>query len=440
MKDESYISCEEDFRKINFRNYSTYFYKGAPLPRSGFRTVNVLMTHSLPFDDIMKLAGMNLMEAQCGLFRRTLQAEKTTTIGWAYMSTKHIYKQILAAAITETLQVPVGLQWRVVTTGAGFNNVAEEDKVRAIHFEVEDCDVAYAKRELGEIYHHKRTDGFPLGMKFRFMPMYANVPNTEGQQDLISIMGYQQRYCKYIGEYVNGDIVDIDGVLPNGQTLRQHFMAIRVDNNPRKPLFMAINRTYDGKAYVYTILPTNRDLASVTVQHILTQLHFVFPEESRDGVFFPNIDKWFYTAALERASDTIWDPVKGCAVAIISDNMRGIMAAMLEEDEFVTFHPREEEDKEETEKEKEGATADKEKLMIDEDGKSIITRSRANKRVALVNRRTSTQSSRVSFGDSVASPITTDGTQTQRSVMTEAECKTIYKAKCWQCSHRCNRT
>jgi hypothetical protein len=156
-------------------------------------------------------------------------------------------------------------------------------------------------------------------------------------------------------------------------------MSIRVDNNPRKPLFMAINWTYDGKAYVYTILPTNRDLASVTVQHILTQLHFVFPEESRDGVFFPNIDKWFYTAALERASDTIWDPVKGCAVAVISDNMRGIMAAMLEEDEFVTFHPREEDDKEEKDKEQDGTTADKEKLMIDEDGKSILTRSRATK-------------------------------------------------------------
>jgi hypothetical protein len=81
MKDDSCISCEDDFQKINFRNYSTYFYKGAPLPKSGFRTANVLMTHSLPFEDIMKLAGMTLMEMKCGLFRRTVQAEKTTTIG-----------------------------------------------------------------------------------------------------------------------------------------------------------------------------------------------------------------------------------------------------------------------------------------------------------------------------------------------------------------------
>jgi hypothetical protein len=145
------------------------------------------------------------------------------------MSTIKTHKQTLAAAITEALQVPVGIQWRVVTTGAGFVQIPEKDKVRAIHFEVEDCNIAYVKRELNEMYHHKQTDGFSLGMKMRFMPMYANVPNTEGQRDLISIVGYQQRYCKYIGEYINGDIVDIDGILPNGQTIRQHFMSIQID-------------------------------------------------------------------------------------------------------------------------------------------------------------------------------------------------------------------
>jgi hypothetical protein len=62
-------------------------------------------------------------------------------------------------------------------------------------------------------------------------------------------------------------------------------------------------------------------------------------------------------------------------------------------------------------------------------GKSILTRSRANKRVALVNKRASTQSSRVSFRDLVASPITVDGTLTQRSVLTEADVKSIVQNK-----------
>jgi hypothetical protein len=77
--------------------------------------VNVLMAHSMPFEDIMKLCGMLLMEMKCGLYMRTLQVEKTTTIGWAYMSTKHVHKQSLA----------VGHQWRVVTTGTGFISVPE---------------------------------------------------------------------------------------------------------------------------------------------------------------------------------------------------------------------------------------------------------------------------------------------------------------------------
>jgi hypothetical protein len=57
--------------------------------------------------------------------------------------------------------------------------IKEEDKVRAIHFEVEDCDIQYAKRTLNEMYHHSQTEGFPLDMKFCFMPLFASIPNTQ---------------------------------------------------------------------------------------------------------------------------------------------------------------------------------------------------------------------------------------------------------------------
>jgi hypothetical protein len=423
FSDSSFISNATDFRKLTFANFDTYFFRGAPLPLGGSRTLNVLMTHTSPFDQIMKQIGPILMGMQCGIYRRTLQAEKTTTIGWAYMSTKHTNKLTLAEAITAKIQIPVGLQWRMITTGIAISELKEEQKVRAIHFEVEDCDVQYAKKILNDLYHHSKTDGFPLGMKLRFMPMYDNIPNTEGQNTLTTMVGFQQRYCKYIGEYISGDIINIDGTLPNGATIRQYLMSMRIEDDKRKRVFLGINKTWNNRGYVYSILPKHRDLASVTIQHLLTKLHFDFPHASEDGKVYPDIDKYFDTVAWERAQETTWDPNRNCAVATNMDNLQGTLDAMKGEDMFETFYELED-DKIVIKNDKDD-DIDKEKLMLDTDGKSIATRTRSSRRpVTETNRGTPTSGSRVSFGDSVASPITV-GTTAAGSALTMADVQSM---------------
>jgi hypothetical protein len=104
----------------------SYIANAADLPLGGSRTLNVLMTYTVDFSTIMKQIGPIMMGMKCGVYMRTLQAEKTTTIGWAYM------------------------------TGMSGGDIKEEDKVRAIHFKVEDCDIQYAKRTLNDLYHHSQ--------------------------------------------------------------------------------------------------------------------------------------------------------------------------------------------------------------------------------------------------------------------------------------------
>jgi hypothetical protein len=68
---------------------------------------------------------------------------------------------------------------------------------------------------------------------------------------------------------------------------------------------------------------------------------------------------------------------------------------------------------------------DKEKLMIDSDGKSIATRTRTSRRSeGATQRSTPTTTTRVSFGDSVASPITV-GTTGAGSVLTMADVQSM---------------
>jgi hypothetical protein len=274
------------------------------------------------------------------------------------------------------------------------------------------------------MYHHSQKEGFPLEMKFRFMPMFASIPNTEGQNSFTTMMGFQKRYCRYIGEYLNGDIMNVEGTLPNGITIWQYLMNIRVDKDRRKRLFLGINKTWNNRGYVFSILPKNRDLASVTIQHLLTKLHFDFPTASDDVKVFPDIDKFFNAVAWEQALETKWDAQKNCAVAINMDNLQGTLDAMRGEDIFETFYDQDEDKS--AAGNKDDDTTDKEKLMIDTDGKSIETRTRASKRSgSTTNCSTSGSGARVSFGDSVASPMTVEGLTTAGSVLTTADVHSI---------------
>jgi hypothetical protein len=201
-------------------------------------------------------------------------------------------------------------------------------------------------------------------------------------------------------------------------------MNIRVDEDRRKRLFQGINKTWNNRGYVYSILPKHRDLASVTIEHLLTKLHFDFPAATEDGKVYPDIDRFFDAVAWERAQETTWDAQKNCAVAINLDNLQGTINAMKGEDFFETFYEQGEDKS--TEEKKDDDSTDKEKLMIDTDGRSIATRTKASRRSeATSNRVTPSSGARVSFGDSVASPMTVEGMTTAGSVLTMADVQSI---------------
>jgi hypothetical protein len=126
----------------------------------------------------------------------------------------------------------------------------------------------------------------------------------------LQIQKWKKLLSTTIGEYLNSDIVNVEGRLPNGTTICQYLMNIRVDEDRRKRLFQGINKTWNNRGYVYSILPKHRDLASNTIQHLLMKLHFDFPAATEDGKVYPDIDRFFDAVAWERAQETTWDAQK----------------------------------------------------------------------------------------------------------------------------------
>jgi hypothetical protein len=416
--DCSFIGKESDFVDIRKFDFLKFFHRGIPLSKSGPRTAKVLMSHTKDFDTIMETCGSLLKLEDKGVFKCTVQAEKTSVIGWGYMTTRQTNKEELARAITHTIGIPIGLQWRMITTGQAMDKVPEDQKVRALHFEVEDEDADYAKRVLGDLYHHSRCFGFPLGIRLRFMPIFSRVPNSTGRSELLKIIGYQQRFCDKIGEYISADIRDIAGLLPNGQTIRDYLMDIFIDNDQRKPLLSAINKTWNNSGYVFNFLPQFRDEATLTIQNILTKLRYEFPNAREESGRYPTIDNHFDLAAIGRADDTIWDPIENCAKAKMDDAMKGVLEAMKGNDEFFAFH-----EEITTPIPPAAAPIIKPKQSISKDEVSI-----AGGGISISARasRAHTNRSTVSFAGSVMSPISlSEETNTIASGMSRAEVKQL---------------
>jgi hypothetical protein len=79
-------------------------------------------------------------------------------------------------------------------------------------------------------------------------------------------------------------------------------MALRVNDEKDKPLFVAINPdTYKG-GYLFLFFPQFRDEATNTLMHLLVRLRHEFQLKKGD------LDLLFNETAQERANETSWDP------------------------------------------------------------------------------------------------------------------------------------
>jgi hypothetical protein len=329
---------KKDRALVYFVKYPLKFFdRGYPLPEGGFRSAKVVMTHDQSLSEIMACIGGTLKRTDRGIYRCAMQAEKFTTIGWAYMSTQYSHKESLAQALQDKLGIPIALQWRLITTDVPPALMPKKQIARALHFIVEDTDIEYAKQKLSEMYNGDKYDDFPLGMRLRYMPMFARVPNIKAQGRFRAMMGYQQRFCRHVGEVKSGDILDIDGELPSGQTIREYLMDIRIDGDIKKPLFVAINPSWkDG--YTFNFMPQAREIAKLTLEHLLVKLRHENSSSYSTTMGWHRIDRWFAQVARERADETRWDADNNCAFAIGVDNIDSVFKAMEEGDEFFTFH------------------------------------------------------------------------------------------------------
>jgi hypothetical protein len=67
------------------------------------------------------------------IWKRPVQSEKTSLIGWALYSTIGMSRDLLAKELAQLLQVELGIRWRIINTDKS-GVMSTNDQVRAFHF------------------------------------------------------------------------------------------------------------------------------------------------------------------------------------------------------------------------------------------------------------------------------------------------------------------
>jgi hypothetical protein len=320
--DTSFLDSPRAFNDLNLENFTSYFFNGYPLFGGGMRNAQILMSHAKPFEEIRRNINHYLLRFNAGFFKKSLQCEVSSVLGWAYMTMEKMDRSLLAEKLSERMGIPVGIQWRMISTGVPTKATKNEDKVRAIHFEVETKYSGYAKKALADIYDYKKMNNYPLGIRMRFVPDIARVTESKDKVKLSTLIGLQRAFQEKIGTYTNGEVRNVDATLPDGQTIREYLMALKVGDEENKNMFVAINPDPLRGGTQFAFFPQFRDDATTTLLHLLVCLRSEFQHVSKDKV-----DLLFNSTAIERADETLWNSETKKAFTMESECIAGILEA-----------------------------------------------------------------------------------------------------------------
>ena len=110
-----------------------------------------------------------MKEQNCGIWPRTIQAEETTVVGWLLYSTRDMDLRALTSAINHDTQGTVGLRYRIIGLGRP-GSIPEDQRVKAVHVEVDKADACYMRRTLFQIFGTGSHETYPLGIRLRLVP------------------------------------------------------------------------------------------------------------------------------------------------------------------------------------------------------------------------------------------------------------------------------
>lgn len=327
-----YPWCDTDLTKVtsllraedipsSLRQLRQYFPRIRPRPAGGEIHTTIRLGHSEPYDSIIEDIGWWLNDKKHGLWPSPLQVETATTLGWLLYSTRDIDLKSLTRSMYNNTGVEVGLRYRFISLGRR-GPIPDEQRVKAIHLEVETKDVNVAQPIFARLYGSASIGPFPNSVKMRLVPI---ITVSMGPNILSKVERLRARQAAFDEKAIRAttwelmSIDHVDRVL--GVSLRSLIMEITHRDKPHLSLFHSVDRHWKGEGHVVTFLPQFESDARLILAALLPFLESLLPRHK------PRLHKYFTPAAVDRAKVAKWDAANYCVItpddAIIRDLLAG---------------------------------------------------------------------------------------------------------------------
>ena len=309
---------EKYFPRIFFKEEGFTWY-------SGLRII-----HSLPMPDLRKDMIRWLKQEGHGMFERMLQVADTSEIGWLVYSTWQMEADVLAKAIEEVINIPIGLRWKQISM-SNRERVPLEQQVKALHIEVASENRMIAQKALLATYGRRNTGAYPNGIRLRFALPLHTAHNLNAKSKLERLRARQQAWLNTYEKGFSWEITQLDH--PVGRklpTLRQSLLSMMSKTNPAFPLFHSIDRSnYKEAGVCFQFLPELANEARMTISNLVPMMKHAYGE---------NVLQLFSTSAIERMEGCQWDPEKEMVIGAYDEEISYLEEADPMKDMLVKKH------------------------------------------------------------------------------------------------------
>ena len=248
-----------------------------------------------------------------GIFERMLQVPDTVEIGWLLYSTWQMEPSVLAQAIESTINMPVGLRWKQISTGTR-ERLRPDQQVKALHVEVALENRILAQKALLAIYGRKNSGQFPNGIRLRFsLPIHA-AHNLPSKAKLERLRARQQVWINTYEKGFSWEISQLDHPIGNNlPTLRQALLKLKSSTDPNFPIFHSVDRsTYRESGICFQFLPDLAEEARMTISNLVPLMKHMYG---------PSSLKLFSYSAVERMQGCQWDSSTGTVIGQFDDEI-----------------------------------------------------------------------------------------------------------------------
>jgi len=179
-----------------------YFHRLFPRAEGGQFYCNVILATTKAPAIIQDAMAVHLRDNRMGLWRRSINVEQVSKIGWLLYSTHQQDEKRISRELSTLTGEKIGARWQGIctTTNARKQNptAVKPTEIRAIHLECDSVVLQHAKNKVANLYKSSATS-FPDGTKMCLIPPIGTINSQASKEKYGLVVARQAAFTSKFG-------------------------------------------------------------------------------------------------------------------------------------------------------------------------------------------------------------------------------------------------